>query len=320
MDHTYLANIFCQNCGQPVKLDSTLLDFTSLETHGTQHLKQKITPRFPQKSAATSLKQTAIRRPSFPSRLERPIVDLDLSVQIQDSFIILSPESGNTDTRDHVLKLSPLESDRGKLSHRLKVSNNLFDFINDAFKLDHPMCQECSEEMLLKLDARVVELRKEKEMYSKYLSSVEESEKVKIIANENEGNYTGVDLIDEAAQKISIDERRIQTVKILEELDNEHEMLKVKLEDSLEQIKLVDAQELDYFKELNVYEESMYDLQEQLASVNLQYELANARLEQLENTNVFDDVFTILHDGPIATINGLRLGRLPDQHVCFWLI
>jgi beclin len=38
-------------------------------------------------------------------------------------------------------------------------------------------------------------------------------------------------------------------------------------------------------------------------------------LEKLQRTNVFNDTFCIGHDGLFATINGLRLGRLPGQNV-----
>ena len=40
-----------------------------------------------------------------------------------------------------------------------------------------------------------------------------------------------------------------------------------------------------------------------------------AQLASLESTNVYNDTFRIWHDGPFGTINGFRLGRLPNLHV-----
>lgn len=38
-------------------------------------------------------------------------------------------------------------------------------------------------------------------------------------------------------------------------------------------------------------------------------------MEKLQRTNVYADTFCIGHDGGLATINGLRLGRLPAVQV-----
>jgi beclin 1 len=38
-------------------------------------------------------------------------------------------------------------------------------------------------------------------------------------------------------------------------------------------------------------------------------------LEKLQKTNVYADAFNIGHDGGLATINGLRFGRLPAVQV-----
>ena len=38
-------------------------------------------------------------------------------------------------------------------------------------------------------------------------------------------------------------------------------------------------------------------------------------LEVCKKSNVYNDAFHIWHDGPFGTINGFRLGRMPDLHV-----
>ena len=55
--------------------------------------------------------------------------------------------------------------------------------------------------------------------------------------------------------------------------------------------------------------------QEELTNVHLQYDYANGQLEKLNKTNALNDTFRISHEGPFGTINGLRLGKLPSQHV-----
>lgn len=45
------------------------------------------------------------------------------------------------------------------------------------------------------------------------------------------------------------------------------------------------------------------------------YSSALNTLEKLQKTNVYADAFNIGHDGGLATINGLRFGRLPAVQV-----
>lgn len=47
----------------------------------------------------------------------------------------------------------------------------------------------------------------------------------------------------------------------------------------------------------------------------LSYTSALNTLEKLQKTNVYADAFNIGHDGGLATINGLRFGRLPAVQV-----
>jgi beclin 1 len=57
------------------------------------------------------------------------------------------------------------------------------------------------------------------------------------------------------------------------------------------------------------------DLQMENESVENHLRNATQQLEKLKKSNVFNDAFNIWHDGAFGTINGLRLGKLPDQNV-----
>jgi hypothetical protein len=118
MTSTFLASIFCQNCGLPVKLDASLLDYSSLDE-------------------AQDLAQKSLRIP--PQHMH-------------ESYILLQKTIPPPAQEEH----------RGNLSHRLKVANRLFDLINGISDLEHPMCQECSEELLEKLEKRLQDVRNEK--------------------------------------------------------------------------------------------------------------------------------------------------------------
>lgn len=52
-----------------------------------------------------------------------------------------------------------------------------------------------------------------------------------------------------------------------------------------------------------------------LQSLKLQYELSLNQLDKLRKINIFNATFKISHSGPFATINGLRLGSIPESVV-----
>ena len=109
--------------------------------------------------------------------------------------------------------------------------------------------------------------------------------------------------------------RKDSALQLLEDLDKEHQVLKGELIAAQEELQRLDVEELKYWSELNDLEMDLLNHQEELANVHQQYDYANAQLEKLNKSNALTDTFKIWHEGPFGTINGLRLGRLPSQHV-----
>jgi beclin len=56
-------------------------------------------------------------------------------------------------------------------------------------------------------------------------------------------------------------------------------------------------------------------LRDELTSLQHAHASASAELAKLSRTNVHNDAFCIGHDGVFGTINGLRLGRIPNVPV-----
>src|SRR3569832_1705350 len=56
-------------------------------------------------------------------------------------------------------------------------------------------------------------------------------------------------------------------------------------------------------------------LQDENESISNQLHYVNDQLERLQKTNVLNLTFHIWHDGHFGTINGFRLGRLPNHAV-----
>ena len=80
------------------------------------------------------------------------------------------------------------EQQKGSLSHRLKIAGKLFDLISGVSDVDHPLCQDCADELVMKLEKRLGELKKEKESYAAYLTQLQNE------ASENDGADSAAEL------------------------------------------------------------------------------------------------------------------------------
>jgi beclin 1 len=69
--------------------------------------------------------------------------------------------------------------------------------------------------------------------------------------------------------------------------------------------------ESQFWREYDDYARQLAQVTEEQSHMKTQIANANAALERMKRTNVFDDAFHISHDGHFPTINGFRLGRLP---------
>ena len=75
------------------------------------------------------------------------------------------------------------------------------------------------------------------------------------------------------------------------------------------------VEEEKFWRARNDFAQKLEEFQNERDSVNIQYDHDSKQLEKLQRTNVYNDTFCIGHDGYFGTINGLRLGRLPNQPV-----
>lgn len=138
----------------------------------------------PQKYSETSTINHASQgssgsRPGAPPGTDRKLAAIKSSVPIQESFVMLSKSQVSPllvgPHRDSGSGCS--EEQKGSLSHRLKIAGKLFELMSGVSDVDHPLCQDCADELMVKLEKRLYEVRKEKEAYDIYLKALIEDEK-----------------------------------------------------------------------------------------------------------------------------------------------
>ncbi|KAJ1927604.1 autophagy protein [Tieghemiomyces parasiticus] len=175
--------------------------------------------------------------------------------------------------------------------------------MEDPRAVQHPQCQECAEALLERLDKELQEAQRENDFYqqcSKHIRidnlSVEEQKHINAeIKQQAERENVLLDTIEDLQRQYQdvVDEMRA--------LEKEETDLR--------------KEEDDFWNQENRFQTHLADFQNERGTINLQYDHLSNQLMTLQRTNVFDDTFRIVYDRPIATINGLRLGRLPSHSV-----
>ncbi|ORY07460.1 APG6-domain-containing protein [Basidiobolus meristosporus CBS 931.73] len=247
----------------------------------------------------------APKRSSSPNPLTFPAENLKENLSTpSDSYVMLSrsiePSGQNSGEMNGRLEI---DSKRTSLSHRIRVVNRLAEVMSSRTDVDHPLCQECTEMLLDSMSEKLNQLSKEYECYKKFIEKID--------------SEAGEDFDQEALTKeiAELDKQQQTAVESLEKMDQQLVGLKEELSALEQEAQQINEMEESYWQEYNEFQIQLQEFQNERDSVNLKYDHDARELERLQKTNVYNDTFNIGHDGHFGTINGFRLGRLPNQAV-----
>ena len=293
---------------------------------------------------ASSQSSPSVRDQAKPSNNHRPpMLPNESFVLLQDSVIrnipspIPSPalaKKGATNKSRHntpaVVQVSPpteevTHPNPSPLSHHLRSTQRLFNLLSSRTEIDHPLCAECTHELLTFLKAQLDETKKERDGYIAFEKEVRKE-------REKEKEGTNKADVETKIEKLKEEERF--AVEQLKAAEKE----RAQLEDELKALELEEKALEEEEAELVAYPPMMVvfgnvdmpcrfwrvhnahllkaaEQASQLAALRAAYAADSATLEKLERTNVYNDAFCIGHDGVFGTINGLRLGRVAGVQV-----
>ncbi|KAJ6593860.1 APG6-domain-containing protein [Mycena capillaripes] len=327
------ANIVCQQCKEPLELDASLSDLApsaydmivaSLppapirqESETISQLKATQASRTAwqkSKNASTSSTRTNRKQPA-PQPNESFVL-------LQDSIVrsIPSPvpspisKKGSSTSRSASAKAQqpspkpeePTQPNPSPLSHHLRSTVRLFNLLSSRTDIDHPLCAECTQILLVSLQRQLDETKRERDGYIAFEKEVRKE-------RERDGQGMSKEEAEKKIEKLKLDERlAIEQLKVAEQE-------RVQLDDELRALELeekaLEEDEARFWHAHNDHLLSSEQLASQLATIRSAYASDSATLEKLERTNVYNDAFCIGHDGVFGTINGLRLGRVPGVPV-----
>lgn len=194
----------------------------------------------------------------------------------------------------------------GSLSHDMKISERLFSILSARSDIDHPICTECTSLLLSSMTARLNASTRERDANISFLKSLQSASSSIPTAE------------DVAAAEKSLKETLNKEKAAFEELKSleaEKRELENEIAELEEQSQALELEEEEFWADTNAFDDEMHELTTTLSSLQQKHQHDQQQLQALQRTNVYNDTFCIGHDGYFGTINGLRLGRLPNQNV-----
>ncbi|TFK44335.1 beclin 1 protein [Crucibulum laeve] len=203
-------------------------------------------------------------------------------------------------------QFEPDQTNPSPLSHHLRSTTRLFNFLSTRTEIDHPLCSECTQTLLANLQGQLEETKKERDGYIAFEKEVRK-ERDRVIQNMSKEDA------EKRIEKLKAEEHA--TIEQLREAEREREHLDEELRALEKDEKALEAEEAEFWRSHNDHLLAAEQQASQLATLRAAYAADSATLEKLERTNVYNDAFCIGHDGVFGTINGLRLGRVPGVPV-----
>jgi beclin 1 len=185
----------------------------------------------------------------------------------------------------------------------LETTNRMFEILSARSDIDHPICGECTELLVDGLQKRLGVATRERDAYVDYLrranTDVPSTEEIKI-----------ADASLKAAQRAEA-----TALATLEKLEADKAELDAQLAALDAEARDLDKTESEFWKNRNAFSSSLAEFQNERDALTTKHAHDTQILTQLQRRSVYNDTFNITHDNHFATINGLRLGRLPSPYV-----
>ena len=189
------------------------------------------------------------------------------------------------------------------LSQKMETTARLFEILSARSDIDHPVCVECTDLLVDGLQRRLANATKERDAYVDFLRQ----------AN---ADVPSEDEVAQARRALSA-ARKSEAAAIaeLEALEAEKAALDADQHALETESVSLEGSETAFWASRNAFTTRLSALQKSRDALTAQLAHDQLQLQRLQRCNVYNDTFSIGHDGFFGTINGLRLGRLPDHPV-----
>ncbi|KAL1622619.1 Vacuolar protein sorting-associated protein atg6 [Neofusicoccum ribis] len=305
--------MYCQKCRTPVKLDGSLEDlnpaaFKLLTDSTTPSAQQRPLTLHQSRPAFSQDRRDAYDRvvskapsPTFRRTIPSSRHGRESRHHPSMSFVMLT-ESQVVPQAPHIVPDggrpdgAPFDSDQN-MSDKMETVQRLFEVLSARSDIDQPICVECTDMLVDGQQKRLATATKERDAYVEYLRQANTD-----IPSEEEVAQARKQLEDARKQEEAAFKELERLEKEKAAMDEEVLALDAEAQD-------LDKEEETFWKERNAFAVTLSSFQSERDRINNRYDHDIKQAQRLQRTNVYNDTFTIGHDGNFATINGLRLGR-----------
>ncbi|KAI0187060.1 autophagy protein Apg6 [Xylaria flabelliformis] len=319
--------MYCQKCRNPLKLDGSLADlnpaaFDLLVASSTQQppkRSQSARVTYPHEPERRALYDRVSRHtgpPIFKKQGSGVRGDGHPRDSSAMSFVLLTesqvapprlttPHEQPSPSQQRRASFSTGQRADGRTAqpHEAERVNRLFEILSARSDIDHPICVECAEMLVDGLQKRLESSVRERDAYASYLKQVQAD-----VPTEDE--------ITEAERRLAeARKEEVEAMAELEELEKEKAALDAEIMSLEEESQKLDAEEEQFWRDRNAFSSKLTEFQNERDSINSKFDHDSQLLTKLQRANVYNDTFSIHHDGNFATINGLRLGKLSSKPV-----
>ena len=280
----------CQKCLQPLKLDQS---FENIDDRAYADLTAPVLSMPGHSSKDDSPDDTVVQELIGACASEE-----SEAMKKAPPVRILSTESGNGFTLLGDIGPDSFEN----ISRQMKVTTELFDILSGQSDISHPLCEECTDNLLDLLDQQLKISEDECKDYHKFLDQLSSSEP------QSEEKDVDSDIEKYKAEVIELQQQ-------LDSIENERMQIGELTAKEQEVSKKLCEEEKRHFHEYNEYKRQLLEYEDAQKSADNQLKYAKSQLDKLKKTNVFNATFHIWHNGHFGTINNFRLGRLPNVPV-----
>ncbi|XP_052056366.1 beclin-2 [Apodemus sylvaticus] len=180
-----------------------------------------------------------------------------------------------------------------------------FEILSGEKVVDHPLCVDCTDNLLLQLDNQLTLVASDNQKYQSFLER-------ESLVSEAEGEALHAEL---CAELSCLEQEEARLTQELEELEGHQARVAAELRAAQAESEELDQQHGQHTADYSVLKLEQLELMDQLSSVGNQIEYALSQLNRLRGTNIFNATFTISDEGPLGVINNFRLGCLPEVRV-----
>jgi beclin len=185
-----------------------------------------------------------------------------------------------------------------------ETSSRIFDLLSSRTDIDHPVCTDCTSLLLAGLSRRLASSVRERDAHVSFLRDVHAS----ALPSDDDVRSARRQLAAASAQQADALAR-------LEALERDRAAAEAELLALDDEMARLDEEERRFWAERNDMAARVASYKNERDAVAARAAHDEATLRRLQRANVYNDAFSIGHDGFFGTINGLRLGRLPDRPV-----